>query len=44
MISAGLRFIAYDGSFVVLDGLGWERFPEEVGCIEVMDNVYIGYN
>ena len=44
MVSAGVRFITHDASFVVLNRLGQGRFPEEVGCIEVMDNVYIGYN
>lgn len=44
MVSAGVRFITYDASFVVLNRLGQEQFPEEVGCIEVMDNVYIRYN
>lgn len=41
MISAGVRFITHDASFVVLNRLGQGRFPEEVGCIEVMNNVYI---
>lgn len=44
MVSAGVKFITHDASFVVLNGLGQGRFSEEVGCIEVMDNVYIGYN
>ena len=45
MVSAGIRFITHDASFVVLNRLGQGQFPEEVGCIEVMDNnVYIGYN
>lgn len=44
MVSAGVRFITHDASFVVLNRLGQGRFLEEVGCIEVMDNVYIGYN
>ena len=44
MVSAGVRFITCDASFVVLNRLGLGWFPEEVGCIEVMDNVYIGYN
>lgn len=44
MVSAGVRFITHDASFVVLNKLGQGRFMEEVGCIEVMDNVYIGYN
>lgn len=44
MVSAGVRFITHDASFVVLNRIGQGCFPEEVGCIEVMDNVYIGYN
>src|SRR5690625_67373 len=44
MVSAGVRFITHDASYVVLNKLGGEQFPEKVGCIEVMDNVYIGYN
>lgn len=44
MVSAGVRFITHDASFVILNRLGKGYFPEEVGCIEVMDNVYLGYN
>lgn len=44
MVSAGVKFITHDASFVVLNRLGQGGFPEEVGCIEVMDNVYLGYN
>lgn len=44
MISAGVRLITHDASFTVLNKLGKGHFPEEVGCIEIMDNVYIGYN
>lgn len=44
MVSAGVRFITHDASFAVLNRIGKGRFPEKVGCIEVMDNVYIGYN
>ena len=44
MVSAGVKFITHDASFVILNRLGQGRFSEEVGCIEVMDNVYIGYN
>ena len=44
MVSAGVRLITHDASFVVLNRLGKGEFPEKVGCIEVMDNVYIGYN
>lgn len=44
MISAGVRFITHDASFVILNRLGIGKFPENIGCIEIMDNVYIGYN
>ncbi|MEY8396463.1 acyltransferase [Lachnospiraceae bacterium 45-P1] len=44
MVSAKVRFITHDASFVVLNKLGKGKFPEKIGCIEVMDNVYIGYN
>ncbi len=44
MVSAGVRFITHDASFVILNRIGKGKFPEKVGCIEVMDNVYIGYN
>ena len=44
MISAGVRLITHDASFVVLNRLDIGRFAERVGCIEIMDNVYIGYN
>lgn len=44
MIAAGVRFITHDASFAVLKRMGIGHFPECVGCIEVMDNVFIGYN
>lgn len=44
MISAGVRLITHDASFVILNRIGQGWFPEKVGCIEIMDNVYIGYN
>ena len=44
MVSAGVKFITHGASFVVLNKLGKGKFPERVGCIEVMDNVYIGAN
>lgn len=44
MVSARVRFITHDASFVVLNRIGKGSFPEKVGCIGVMDNVYIGYN
>ena len=44
MISAGVRLITHDASFVVLNRIGRGHFPEKVGCIEIMDNVYIGAN
>ena len=44
MVAAGVRFITHDASNTILRKLGMGRFPEHVGCIEVMDNVFIGYN
>ena len=44
MIAAGVRFVTHDASHAVLNKLGLGYFPERVGCIEVMDNVFIGYN
>ena len=42
MIAAGVRFITHDTTCSVLNHLGRGHFPERVGCIEVMDNVFIG--
>lgn len=42
MIGAGVRFVTHDAIFTVLNRLGRGHFPEKVGCIEVMDNVFIG--
>ena len=44
MVAAGVRFVTHDASYAVLNKLGIGHFPERVGCIEVMDNVFIGYN
>ncbi len=44
MVAAGVRFVTHDASFTVLNKLERGHFPERVGCIEVMDNVFIGYN
>ena len=44
MVAAGVRFVTHDASYTVLNRLGLGHFPERVGCIEVMDNVFIGYN
>lgn len=44
MIAAGVRLITHDASFTILNRLGKGKFPEMVGCIEIMDNVFIGYN
>lgn len=42
-VAAGVRLITHDASFAVLNcALKPKRFPERVGCIEVMDNVFIG--
>ena len=44
VIAAGVRLITHDASYAVLNRLGRGKFPEPVGCIEIMDNVFIGYN
>lgn len=44
MIAAGVRLVTHDASFTVLNRLGRGKFPEKVGCIEIGDNVFIGYN
>ena len=44
VIAAGVRFVTHDASYTVLNRLGIGRFLERVGCIEVMDNVFLGYN
>lgn len=44
MVAAGVRFVTHDASYTVLNNLGLGKFPERVGCIEVMNNVFIGYN
>ena len=36
--------VTHDATFTVLNRLGRGHYPEKVGCIEVMDNVFIGYN
>lgn len=44
MIAAGVRFVTHDASYTILSRLGLGKFPEKIGCIEVNDNVFIGYN
>ena len=44
MISAGVRLVTHDACHTVLNRLGRGKYPERVGCIEIMDNVFIGYN
>ncbi|MDO5157157.1 MAG: acyltransferase [Eubacteriales bacterium] len=44
MVAAGVRFVTHDASYAVLNKLDKGYFPERIGCIEVMDNVFIGYN
>lgn len=45
MIAANVRLVTHDATFVVLNCLGeGKKYAEKVGCIEVMDNVFIGYN
>lgn len=42
MIGAGVRFVTHDAVHTVLNRMDIGKFPEMVGCIEVMDNVFIG--
>ncbi len=44
LIAAGVRLVTHDAAFRILNRLGRGKFPEKVGCIEIMDNVFIGYN
>lgn len=44
MIAAGVRLVTHDASYTVLNCLGRGKYPEKVGCIEIMDNVFIGAN
>ena len=44
LISSGVQFVTHDASNAVLNKMGIGKFPERIGCIEIMDNVYIGYN
>lgn len=40
MIAAGVRFVTHYASYTVLNKLSIGYFPERVGCIEVMNNVF----
>jgi len=42
MVGAGVRFITHDAAHTVLNRMQIGSFSEKVGCIEVMDNVFIG--
>lgn len=44
MVAAGVRFVTHDASYTVLNKIGKGHFPERVGCIEIMNNVFIGYD
>ena len=44
VIGAGVRFVTHDATYAILNQLGRGHFPEKVGCIEIMDNVFIGFN
>ena len=42
-IASNVLFVTHDVTHIVLNGkFGPNRFIEEVGCIEIMDNVFIG--
>lgn len=42
MVGAGVRFVTHDAVHTVLNRMDLGQFPEMIGCIEVMDNVFIG--
>lgn len=42
MVGAGVRFVTHDAVHTVLNQMDMGMFPEMVGCIEIMDNVFIG--
>lgn len=46
-IAAGVTFITHDVSDNMLNNTAYihgEKLPEKIGCIEIMDNVFIGAN
>lgn len=45
VIASNVNFITHDAIHVVLNNIpGLEGYTEAVGCIEIMDNVFIGAN
>ena len=44
VVAAGVRFGTLNTSYTFLIQLVLGRFPEHVGCIELMGNVFVGYN
>ena len=45
MIASNVRLITHDAIYVVLNGCrNGKKYQEQVGCIEIMDNVFIGFN
>ena len=43
VVANDVAFITHDAIYDVFDHLGEGKFVQNVGCIEVMDNVFIGY-
>lgn len=47
-VASNVNFITHDATYSVFnlmpDSRGGGKFPEYIGCIEVMDNVFIGSN
>ena len=43
-IGAGVRLVTHDAIHKVLNRLNEGSFPEMIGCIEIMDNVFVGTN
>ncbi len=42
VIGANVTFVTHDAIHLVLNKLDQGEFPEMVGCIEIMDNVFVG--
>lgn len=44
VVASNVSFGTHDAIHVVLNQGGYGRFTEAIGCIEIMDNVFIGMN
>ncbi len=44
VIAAGVSFITHDVTYYVINKCFGSNFKEKIGCIEIMDNIFIGSN